>query len=294
MHWLGAAGAEVAYSSDTLKLAQMMDPRDKEKPLQQLAEMSDVVNLLDNLLVAQYPQVQEAVPSEDSEGTSQVALEACRLKLGVSTTSHVAATIAVSQGTLTCKLQLTVSSVSRVHADVRAPATQQQPAQPPVSPSTAKLLPFGEQPVPAFLSGLVWPTPKAASWNEIVVVACRAAMLLQFLQLSAEQLPQPATQDLRDALVRLLCQLLLGHLSDLRLHMQEVFYSAFVPVMQELEGNLHDEHGRTRLGMAFMRRLLTDAAVLNLENVFDPIVCPVYTKAVVIIWGFLGKWEQPT
>lgn len=270
------------------------DPVDKEASLQQLAHLRVMVIIVKILLVVQYPHVQQAVPSEDSEGTSQAAPGACRLKLEVGTTNHVAATIAVSQGTLTCKLQLTVSSVSQVHAEVRAPVTQQQPVQPPVSPSILKSLPVVGQPAAVYLYAVVWPTPRAAAWSEIVVVACRAAVLLQFLQLSAEQPPQPAAQGLRDALVRLLCQLLIGHLSNLRLDVQKVFCVAIVPVMQELKGVLYDENGRTDLGIAFMHRLRTDPALLNVDNISNPIVCPVDSKIVVTIWGFLGKWEQPT
>ena len=268
------------------------DPMDKARSLQQLDDLRAVVAVLNDVLVAQYPQVQQAVLSEDSEGTSQAAPEACRLKLEVSTTSHVAATIVVSQGTLTCKLQLTVSSVSQVHAEISITATQQQPAQPPVSPLTIKQVPVVGQPAAAFLPGLVWPTPKAAAWKEIEVVACRAAVLLQFLQLFAEQPPQPAAQGLRDALVRLLCQLLLGHLSNLRLDMQKLFTSAFVPVMQELEGFLHDEDGRTELGIAFMHRLITDPTLLNANILSNLVAGPVEPRGLMIVWGFLGKWEQ--
>ena len=274
----------------------LADPLHNEASLQQLDDLRVVVAVLNDLQVVKYPytEVQQAVPSEDIEGTSQAAPEACRLMLEVSTTSHVAAVVAVSQGTSTCKLQLTVSSVSQVHAEISVTATQQQTAQLPVSPSIVKSVPVVRQPVSAFLPAVVWPTPKAAAWNDIEVVACRAAVLLQFLQLSAEQPPQPAAQDLKDALVRLLCCLLIGHLSIFRLDVQKVFCVAFVPVMQELKGVLYDKNGRTDLGMAFMRRLLSDAALLNVDHVSNPMVCPVDSKVVVMIWGFLGKWEQPT
>ena len=291
---LGAAGAGITYSSDTLKeCMESTYPMDKEASLQQLAHLRVMVIIVKILLVVQYPHVQQAVPSEDSEGTSHAAPEACRLKLEVRTTSHVSATIVVSQGTLTCKLQLTVSSGSWVHAEISVAATQQQAAQPAVGPWTVKLVPIVGQPAAAFLPALVWPTPKAAAWTDIEVVACRAAMLLHFLQLSAEQPPQPAAQDLRDALVRLLCCLLLGHLSNLKLDVQLVFCSAFVPVMQELEGSLHDEHGRTDLGVAFMRRLITDPTLMNMGLISNPFAYPVKSKVVVVVWGFLGKWEQP-
>lgn len=129
----------------------LADPLDNKASLQQLDDLRVVVAVLNDLQVVNHPQVQQAVPPEDFEGTSQAAPEACRLKLEVSTTSHVTAIIAVSQGTLTCKLQLTVSRVSQVHAEISITATQQQPAQPPVGPLTVKLLPVVGQP-----SFLLW------------------------------------------------------------------------------------------------------------------------------------------
>lgn len=62
--------------------------------------------------------------------------------------------------------------------------------------------------------------------------------------------------------------------------------------MQELEGVLHDEDGRTDLGIAFMHRLITDPTLLNANLLSNPVAGPVEPRGLMIVWGFLGKWEQ--
>ncbi|DBA90505.1 TPA: hypothetical protein ACH3X1_003767 [Trebouxia sp. C0004] len=239
------SGALYAYSKETLQEFVIDSHHSETEVADQLGNLHHVATLLDDLW--------------QSPGTSQAVSHPCQLKLSVSSSCHVTVSLAVSQTTTSCKLQLLVSSSAEVHVEISIPPAQQQPAQ-LVDSSDDRLVPTCGQTGAAYLC---WPTPTAAAWADIVLVVSRVTLLLELMRGRYGRLHShlPGFASLKQALVKLLCKLLLGHLSNLKLDVHRVFFAVFVSVMHEMKGNAALDD----LGSVLMQRFISDSDLLN-EN----------------------------
>jgi len=263
------AGALYAYSKETLQEFVLDSPLSKSEMADQLGDLHHVATLLDGFW--------------QSPGTSQAVSHPCQLKLSVSSACHVTASLAVSQTTSNCKLQLLVSSCAEVHVEITIPPAQEQPAE-LASSSDNRLVPTCGQTGPAYLC---WPTPTAAAWADIVLVVTRVSLLLEFMRGPDRRLhsPLPGFASLKQALVKLLCKLLLGHLSNLKLDVHRAFFAAFVSVMHEMKGApaLDD------LGSILMQRFISDSNLLSENSGADSSGRFIEPDGVLAVYDVLGK-----
>ncbi len=259
-----------AYSKETLKEFVVDSPQTKTEIADQLGNLHHVATLLDDLW--------------QSPGTSQAASHPCQLKLSVSSACHVTASLAVSHTTSNCKLQLVVSSSAEVHVEISILPEQEQLAE-LASCSDNRLVPTCEQTGAAFLC---WPTPTAAAWADIVLVVTRVALLLELMQGRYGRLHShlPGFASLKQALVKLLCKLLLGHLSNLKLDVHRAFFAAFVAVMHEMKGDPALED----LGNVLMQRFISDSNLLSENSGADSSGHFLEPDGVLAVYNVLGKY----
>ncbi len=259
-----------AYSKETLQGFVIDTCQTKTEVADRLGNLHHVANLIDDLW--------------QSPSAGQAASHPCQLKLSVSSACHVTASLAVSQTTSNCKLQLLVSSSAEVHVEISIPPAQEQPAQ-LVSCSDNRLVPTCGQTGAAFLC---WPTPTASAWADIMLVVTRVALLLELMQGRYGQLHShlPGVATLKQALVKLLCKLLLGHLSNLKLDVHRAFFAAFVAVMREMKGDPEVED----LGSVLMQRFISDSNLLSENSGADSAGLFLEPGGVLAVYDVLGKY----
>ena len=262
-----------AYSKETLQDFVIDTRLTKTETADQLGNLHHVAILLDDLW--------------QSAGTSQAASHPCQLKLSVSSACHVTASLAVSQTTSNCKLQLLVSSSAEVHVQISILPAQEQPAE-LVSSSDSKLVPSCGQTGAAFLC---WPTPTAAVWADVVLVVTRVALLLEWMQGRCGQMHShlPGFASLKQALVKLLCKLLLGHLSNLKLDVHRAFFASFVAIMHEMKGDPALED----LGSVLMQRFISDSNLLSEDSGADLSGRFIEPDGVLAVYDVLGECLRP-
>ena len=262
-----------AYSKETLQDFVIDTRLTKTETADQLGNLHHVAVLLDDLW--------------QSPGTSQAASHPCQLKLSVSSACHVTASLAVSQTTSNCKLQLLVSSSAEVHVQISILPAQEQPAE-LVSSSDSKLVPSCGQTGAAFLC---WPTPTAAAWADVVLVVTRVALLLEWMQGRCGQMHShlPGFASLKQALVKLLCKLLLGHLSNLKLDVHRAFFASFVAIMHEMKGDPALED----LGSVLMQRFISDSNLLSEDSGADSSGQFLEPDGVLAVYDVLGECLRP-
>ena len=127
-----------------------------------------------------------------------------------------------------------VLPVSAELADPHSPGQQAAVSAKPAAPSAAAdTAPLGWR-----CSSSDWRTPTAASWAQISTIACRAVRTLNWaseadLSGPNEEMMLPYYAGLRSNVVRLLHDLLLGHLDDFTLDFGDILQVGLVPVMRE-------------------------------------------------------------
>ena len=116
-----------------------------------------------------------------------------------------------------------------------------------------------------------WPTPKPSEWKDIELVASRACSSLKWV-LSLDATIDNQFHDDLNELTRDLCQLIqrlvIGHLPDLDLDMQQLFKAGLQPVLAALLAG-HAEY--TALTVAMLSRLATDSTLISQSQLKDAV-----------------------
>ena len=238
-----------------------------------LEQLSSAVYMVHQLAVLGKPcWLQQPPPRNSVEGSqAEVVPDAsCKLQLDVSTTGFICARISLSQ------------QGSGTGAASQRPASVYLQAFPGRQPDSR-----------AAVSG-PWPTPTAAEWSKIVKVVTRLAFLLKFLH-SPRDKPRHLKehQELKELIadvMRLLCVLLSGHLTNPELDVTKVVVLLFEDVVEELHAGTADQAELLQFRSLLLQRVASDSRLLHSASIQDPAVCPVGSYTIGHLWLMLCKY----
>lgn len=208
--------------------------------------------------------LQQAPPRTSVEGTQAELLPdaPCRLQLDVSTTGFVCARISLSE-----------------HGIDTGPASQR--------PTSVYLQAFPGRQIDSrqAVSG-PWPTPTAAEWSKIVKIVTRLAFLLKFLHSHRDEYQHLKDHhELKADVMRLLCDLLNGHLTNTELDVTRVIVLLFEDAVEELHAITADQAELLQFRSLLLQRVASDSRLLQ-----DPFVCPVGSYTIGHLWLMLCKY----
>ena len=154
----------------------------------------------------------------------------------------------------------------------------------------------GTQPVPAIP---VWPTPSAAEWSQIQVMAAQVFLLLEHLCSKCHDRLAEQCKPVEAALIHILHHLLVGHILDQELSLEQLCFNGVAPIMMEstqacqqsvFVTRLHAVQQLSDLRRAFLRRIAADSHALKPDS---PVQAGRFAMTVSCIWTLLCKHSVP-
>ena len=269
---LWVAGVINAFAPHILQQCFLSERQDFRSAQITLWHLRDVLSMLDELLVAENPWVQQAVVTATTpECSHSQACSTCKLELQI--------------GCVTGYVSVLLTTPEQAIGSSASPPEQQASLGRLVSQTTAAMYSKWAQP------DRCWPTPTSAAWQDIGQLVARLIVLQTFLGSSCQPGSQLLTeqQQLRQSINVLLCKLLAGHVSNPEIDVLKVFKLAFAQMMIET----CQDDALLGLGSLLMQRLVSDVRLLQGESTADPPPCLMTTQAFPHMWDILSKFFWP-
>ena len=249
VQWLASADISQQFPDDVLTDRTMKCETVKQIPdasyEAQLSSMTAIVCIVEQLLTANKPRAQQAsLRTSTAKGHSLLPTASdCKLCFSVDGSGQVRVCIEVSQAG-------THDSADTEIMQAEATASQYADAYACFWPSQA------------------WPTPTAAEWSCLELLLTRVTLLLKlFSQPHRRRRLPDKCMSLKGSLLRIICKLLWGHVSNPELNLQRAAWELALPVVLREMAMQVSAASRDaavwNLGTALMQRCVSDPRMLR-------------------------------